>query len=82
MDFKKRRFPNLIIEKNSITGTYKGREFSINLIKKNNAFYKPGENRYDIDVYEPILGMYDVSTYQDFENITEALKYALEGALL
>jgi hypothetical protein len=61
---------------------YKGKRI---YISKDHGFGKPKYpqlSRFLIDVVDIKTGMYDVQTYQDFENIDEAIEYALKGAML
>lgn len=63
-------------------GNYKGKRI---YITKDHGFGKPKYpqlSRFSIDVVDIKTGMYDVETYQDFEHIDEAIKYALTGAML
>lgn len=82
MEFKKRRFPKLSITEKEISGTYKGKYFNIFLYEKGDTYFKKGEKRYNIDVTDIESGLYDVNTWEECENIEEALKVAIKGAML
>jgi hypothetical protein len=61
---------------------YKGKEF---YITDDHGYGKPKDKkltRFIIDVIDLKSGMKDVSTYQDYETIIEAIIFALDGACL
>lgn len=62
--------------------SYKGREIYIT----SDHGHGPPEydylTRYDITVRAFESGMYDVYTYADFHTMRDAIRYALEGAML
>lgn len=62
--------------------TYKGKRI---IISTNHGFGIPKYDhleRFNIDVIDIKTGMYDVETYEDFHEIRDAIRYALEGAML
>lgn len=61
---------------------YKGKYINIS---NHHGFGRPKESyltRFYIYVTDMKIGWYDVQTYGDFENINDAIAYALEGAML
>lgn len=68
--------------KSEFDATYKGRSI---FVSDNHGFglaEDADKKRFNIEVYDIMSGMYDVYTYEDFNNIEEAIIYALEGAML
>ena len=68
--------------KDNFEATYKGKRI---IISTNHGFGKPKYDhleRFNIDVIDIKTGMYDVETYEDFHEIRDAIRYALEGAML
>jgi hypothetical protein len=66
----------------SFEATYKGKRI---LISTNHGFGKPIYDhlkRFNIDVIDIKTGMYDVETYEDFHEIRDAIRHALQGAML
>lgn len=62
--------------------TYKGKKINIT---KYHGFGKPKYEhltRYMIDVVDMKTGLKDVDTYEDFHEIKDAIRYALQGAML
>ena len=67
---------------NLFNANYKGKRI---YISTDHGFSKPQYDhlkRFLIDVVDIKTGMYDVQTCQDFEQIDEAIEYALNGAML
>lgn len=75
---------NQIIDntKNNFNANYKGKRI---YISTEHGFGKPKYNhlkRFLIDVVDIKTGMYDVQSYQDFNEIKDAIRFALIGAML
>jgi|GEM_PF-2924492 len=67
---------------NDFVATYKGKSI---VISTNHGFGKPKWDhlkRYNIDVKDIKLGMYDVQSYEDCHEMRDAIRLALKGACL
>jgi len=61
---------------------YKGKSIYISTDHGFGEPYIKDLKRYVIDVVDLKTGMYDVQTYEDYYTITDAITYALKGAML
>lgn len=62
--------------------SYKGREIYITSDHGHGPAEYDHLTRYDITVRVFESGMYDVDTYEDCHTMRDAIRYALEGAML
>lgn len=67
---------------NEFIATYKGKRF---YISNDHGFGEPEYEhltRFNIDVTDIATGWYDVTTWEDFHSIRDAIHYALKNSLL
>ena len=68
--------------KTTFHATYKGKNI---WVSSNHGLGKPKEGwltRYNIEVTDIELGMFDVNSYEDCHTMEDAIRYALKGACL